>query len=70
VRIALEQQSESEEKMAFRACEDCGTALFSDGTCPNCDEEVVIFRQTTDFSFSEEFMELVDEGEERAANRE
>jgi uncharacterized Zn finger protein (UPF0148 family) len=56
--------------MAFRACEDCGTALFSDGTCPNCDEEVVIFRQTTDFSFSEEFMELVDEGEERAANRE
>jgi hypothetical protein len=56
--------------MAFNACEDCGTRLLSDGTCPNCDEEFVIFRQEPDFPFSVEFMQLVYEGEERAANRE
>ena len=55
--------------MAYKACEDCGTRLLSDGTCPNCDEEVVIYRQEPDKRFSEAFMQMVEDGEERAANR-
>ena len=55
--------------MAYKACSDCGTKLLSDGTCPNCDEEVVIFHQEPDYPFSDEFMQAVDDGEERAANR-
>ena len=58
-----------EDKMAYKACEDCGTRLLSDGTCPNCDEEVVIYRQEPDKRFSEAFMQMVEDGEERAANR-
>ena len=55
--------------MAYKACEDCGTKLLSSGVCPNCDEEVVIFEQAPDYPFSEEFMQAVEYGEERAARR-
>ena len=60
-----------EKEMAYKACSDCGTKLLSDGTCPNCDEEVVIFHQEPepDYPFSDEFMQAVYDGEERAANR-
>ena len=55
--------------MAYKACEGCGTKLLSSGVCPNCDEEVLIFESAPDFQFSEEFMQAVEDGEERAANR-
>ena len=48
---------------------DRGTRLLSDGTCPMCDEEVLIAQQAPDFPFSEEFRQAVDDGEQRAANR-
>jgi uncharacterized Zn finger protein (UPF0148 family) len=53
----------------MKSCEDCGTRLLSDGTCPNCDEEVLIYQQESDFQFSDEFMRAVDDGEKRAASR-
>lgn len=56
-------------QMTYRECSDCGTKLLSNGTCPWCDEESVIFAQAPDYPFSEEFMEKVAEGEERAAGR-
>jgi hypothetical protein len=52
-----------------KACEDCGTRLLSNGVCPNCDEEMLIFEQAPDYEFSAEFMEMVSDGEQRAANR-
>ncbi len=52
-----------------KACEDCGTVLLRDGTCPMCDEEVLIYQQAPDFPFSEEFTEAVNDGQQRAANR-
>jgi hypothetical protein len=52
-----------------QGCEDCGTRLLSSGICPNCDEEVLIFEQESQFNFSDEFMESVSDGEQRAANR-
>lgn len=56
--------------MAYKACEDCGCRLRSNGMCPNCDEEAVIFHeQAPEYPFSEEFMRSVEDGEERAAKR-
>ena len=56
--------------MARIGCDDCGTTLLKDGVCPNCDEEVVIYRQDPDFPFSDEFLDAVRDGEERGERRE
>ena len=53
----------------MKACDDCGTRLLSTGICPMCDEEVLILEQAPDYPFSEDFMQAVDDGEQRAANR-
>jgi uncharacterized Zn finger protein (UPF0148 family) len=47
-----------------RACEDCGTLLLrQSGTCPMCDEELLIFEQDSDYPFSDEFMSKVEDQE-------
>lgn len=55
--------------MAYKVCEDCGSRLRSDGVCPNCDEEVIIYESASDYPYSEGFMQAVEDGEERAARR-
>jgi hypothetical protein len=45
-------------------CEDCGTKLELNGTCPNCHEELFIATwQATDLDYpiSEEFAQKVEE---------
>jgi uncharacterized Zn finger protein (UPF0148 family) len=51
----------------MKTCEDCGTPL-SNGLCPNCQEEAVIFERFSDDKenkYSEAFMGKVIEQEEK-----
>jgi uncharacterized Zn finger protein (UPF0148 family) len=51
----------------MKTCEDCGTPL-SNGLCPNCQEEAVIFERFSDDKenkYSESFMSKVIEQEEK-----
>lgn len=52
-------------------CEDCGTKL-SGGICPNCSEELYIYREQYDDlpdQLSDEFAEKVEEQEKREKSR-
>ena len=52
-------------------CENCGTKL-SDGTCPNCEEELYIYETQYDDlpeTLSDEFAEKVAEQEAERRNR-
>lgn len=49
--------------MAYKTCEDCGTKL-DNGICPNCSEELYIYREQYEYLpnyISDEFMDKVKE---------
>jgi hypothetical protein len=59
-------------------CKDCGYKLNSNGICPWCDEETLIYEQNEEngmideslrISFSEEFLDKVDEQSRLARKR-
>lgn len=56
----------------MRDCPDCGTRL-SDGTCPNCEEELFIYETQSEYApeqgYSDDFMGLVIAQEITRANR-
>lgn len=55
--------------MAYKTCEDCGSRVYS-GLCQNCDEEAVIFHQSSsEDKFSEPFMKKVAKQDNNRKNR-
>lgn len=52
--------------MAYQTCEDCGNRIYG-GVCSNCQEELYIVQNQTEFiegPLSKEFIEKVEEQEE------
>jgi hypothetical protein len=59
----------------MRYCEDCGTGLWSNGRCPYCDEELIIYQDQIPemdepFKPSDEFMQKVEESKRKIQERE
>ena len=54
-------------------CENCGTRMWGNNACPNCDEELCIVEYQSEFidrPLSIEFQEKVKEQEKRREDRE